>query len=231
MAKEKKRSGLWRWVRRIWLALMLLTLVFVAWLYWAQQAPPSYWQVVDTRDPIVAEQADQLEQWTSSTLSQSRPLGEPWQAEITEEQANGWLATRLELWEANRGGTGLPPEAELPMVAIRDDGFILAAKVSMEDTSRYVGVAMAVEASDSDGPAQLRMVGIHLGRLDMDLDEAIEGSRSLGRDDISARLHEYQDAIERIDLVFDLVDGRVVEIIDVAFHEKRAVFTCRTLRR
>ncbi len=229
MSEKKKRSGFWRWVRRIWLVLLFSTLVFVGWLWWAQQATPSYWEVIDTSDPVYAQEADRFEQWSSATFSKSRPLGEPWRFEITQDQANGWLATRLDLWEANRGWE-LPEEMMYPMVAVREGEMILAVEVHAERGRKILGITVDAAANPEGGPVTLEITDISIGRIKVSYERAMKTFEDYNMPQMADALVSYREQLQEAKLVFSLADGREVEILDIAFHHERAVLTCRTLR-
>src|ERR1041385_5952442 len=92
--------------RAIFLAVSALVVLIVAVAgvsWWAASSTPAYWQQIDRDDPRVVQRGAAVENFISTQATSARPDMERWSIELTQEQVNAWLATRLPMWLANQG--------------------------------------------------------------------------------------------------------------------------------
>jgi hypothetical protein len=164
------------------LLLVLLCGVGAA-LYALSRREPEWWYRPDAGTPLAAER---VENQVVSELSLARPAQETgpyrsggWTLEVTQAEANAWLATRLRLWVENRGGRW-PAQVEGVSVAFRPGRVLLGVKLGEGYGGRVVSGAASPEVRE-DGSVWLRVEGVSLGGLPVPANVVLERLRPLVR--------------------------------------------------
>ncbi len=219
-----------RLVRVLGLLLVLLCGAGVG-LYLLSGREPAWWYRPDARTPLAAER---LENQVVSELSLARPAerlgpyrsGE-WTLEVTEEEANAWLATRLRAWVENRAGRW-PGEVEGVRAAFRPGMVLLGARLDESYGGRVVSGA-AVPRIEPGGALWLRTEGMSLGGLPLPSGVLLDRLRSMvhaGGAEVVAALDGQAPLLP--DAVVPMDDGRRVRITRIEVREGVLVLTCRT---
>ena len=157
MAKGKTS----RWARRIALILLLaLAAVFaVAWMMF-QHIPAWYQPPVVPLDRLQAVRDDFVV--TFDRLSEALNTSpSAFEFRLTQDQVNGWLAAREQIWPACR--KWLPSFIEDPMLIIESDGLRLAAVLRRRSLRSVLSAKLSVHV-DSGGLA-VRLVDVAGGDL------------------------------------------------------------------
>jgi uncharacterized protein YpmS len=224
-AQPKTRRRRWRVVV---LTVTLLILAAIAVPGWLVRSTPAYWRPVDVADPQVTARAEEVESRIATQTTSVRPADESWTLELTEEQVNAWLATRLRQWLANQGvdqeARDLVPHA---MMNFADQRIELAAELKLKGISQVVRLRYRPQAV-TDEPSRLKLESVYAGRMRIPLEMIVEQVRArIGGADAEDAA-EVIAALRSIELVLPLDDGRTVTVTDVQVSPGRAVLTCRT---
>jgi hypothetical protein len=201
--------------------------------WWLVRAAPRYWTTVNAGDPEIRQRAAAVESFVSTQTTHVRPDMERWSIELTQDQVNAWLATRLPMWLANQGVEQSVIEfVPSVLVHVGDEKVEFAAELKLNGKTQIV--QFVYRAADGEGPEPVRLTleGVYAGRLPLPVDWTIEQIKQR----LSARGREAADQLrsllESIDLVLKLDDGRMVKVVDMALRDGKAILTCQTdLRR
>lgn len=175
--------------------------------------PPSAWGTVRAAAQAGEARAVTFENAVAAALHEIRGL-EPWAVSIDPADLNAWLMHRWSPW-AEFAGDGLPPWVrDLPLqdaaVAITADGQLLLM-LEHGDRIEWCRVAVAGER----GSPVLVVDGAGVGRLPMPV--ALAGGMADALVDTTTPM-----------AALELVDGRRVRIVDVAFQDGAIVVACVT---
>ena len=153
--------------------------------------------------------------------------------ELTEDQANAWLAARLPMWLANQGVDQQVLDAIPQVMAQVTEGRVeLAAELRLNGTTQIIRLAYRPRPPTGtpgvEGePIHLDLDGVYAGRLPVPMDALIAQLRQhIGERDAD----ETAAAVRSIELDIPVDDGRRMTVIDVQLTDGRAVLTCRTNR-
>lgn len=94
---------------------------------------PEWWTPELAGDGHAAQLAEEAEKGMTRVLSKERDAGRSWTVELTQEQANAWLATRLERWAQSQ-------HADWPAM-------VRGVRVAFEDQRVTIGVALDAAGS------------------------------------------------------------------------------------
>jgi hypothetical protein len=124
------------WLRGLTVLILLMLLIAAVALGLTRCQPIAYIPS-DPRNPAVAARGETLENAAAAQLTAVRPdadgapgkyVSAPWSVAVTQEDANAWLATRLEDWLRSRGAS-LPYGLLAPSVSFSEDGLLFCAPV------------------------------------------------------------------------------------------------------
>lgn len=140
-------------------------------VYRAAQAEPEFYQEALTRS-VPEEQAQHgadLERQLLELHNQAITEGR-WEAILTDEQINGWLATDLPL----KFPQLLPPGAKDPRVAIRDNRIQAACRYESSRINAVISLELEVELSDEPNTLSVRVAQVRAGRVPIPLAPFLE---------------------------------------------------------
>lgn len=139
------------------LALVIAGAVFIPRL----TAEPDWWTPELSADAHAAELAEEAEKGMTRVLSREREPDQTWTVELTEDQANAWLATRLRRWAESQHAAW--PEALRGVRIDFEPGALtigLAAEVG--SAMRFASLTLTPERA-GDGPIMIRATGARIG--------------------------------------------------------------------
>lgn len=235
--RSRKRGGC---LTRCVLLIVLALILAAGWGVHLWFSKPAYWQTYQADDPVLIQQGESIEKRLPSELSKVRPLGEPWKIEISQEEVNGWIATRLPKWLANRRDmmrqhnlpSRLPEEIQQIMVAIEPAFLALAADIEAEDVNQVI----SMEFKSFDGPnglARIEMTAMRGGRLWLPeglVEKVVQqfGSTEQAEEKL---LQKFREKLRQTDLAYPADEHRVVEVMKVEMNQGTLTATCRTVLR
>lgn len=223
MIEAKRKSR-----RRILVACVtLLALpVVVALSAWALlRSEPSYWRPPDATAPRVRQAAQDVEGFVTTQTTAVRPAADPWAIELSEDQANAWLASRLPRWLANQDAD--PRIAQtFPRVMVRfaSDRIELAAEVSLGGKSQVFRAVFVPQAANEGQAVRLKLAALYAGRLRLPVETVIGQLASRSGEDPAV----IRRALEGVELRLPLADKREVKVVGVELHKGRLVLVCVT---
>lgn len=246
--KPTERTMGERVVRAVKWAMLLFVLglvVVIAGGFYLLRRPPSYWQVVDTSDPKVQQQADQVFNRVMDQASRVREPQQQWQLELQQDEINAWLATRSKQWMANQGydrqlserleNIGLPGELATNfrnlMVNIEGDTVSVAAEVVYDGYAQVVSVDLERQTLP-DGTATLTMGPIKGGSLPLPMEKLRRAAQKEFGSVEAAKTEAARRAATKIrqaNIVVPLDKHRQVKVNDLKFEGGRAVLVCQTI--
>lgn len=188
---------------RWWVAIPLVVVPLVAVLMVVSVIPPRWWSPIVPDDPAVRARAADLEQDVTAAVHKVRVDPEPWGFLVSDEQANEWLATRLPAWIEHDERLEWPSGIKVVQV-------------------RFVKDEIEVAASSGEGPVwrarfnatlvanvcRLRPVAAGVGRL------PFPGIWVRGLVKLIPEGTFGVDGSIDLPAEFELVDGRVVRLLD-----------------
>lgn len=154
------------------LALLALLLLYVA----ARHVPAFYRQALEIPKEKLEQGSERMLRQTAALESATGKLGR-WEALITAEEINGWLAVDL---EKNHPGT-LPPAIRDPRVAIDENGITVACRYEQDGVKSILSLTLAPSVPEPNVVA-LRIVGARAGLLPLPLKNVIERVTQSARD-------------------------------------------------
>jgi hypothetical protein len=174
-------------MRRTLRYLVILVLLFVCasggvtwWAYEAVQAVRPFYREAMEVKPSVLRQAGLELTSRATALVNDAQRGEPWQAQFTEEQINGWLAYDL----PEKHGDLIPTDVADPRVAIEDGQLKLGVRYSGSRVETVLSVDVEPYLAEPN-VLGLRIVGARAGTLPIPLGEVTDRmSRAAERFDI-----------------------------------------------
>ena len=116
-------------------------------LYARVTAEPTWWTPALAGDAGAAALAEEAEKGLTRVLSRERLTGEAWTVELTEAQANAWLATRLERWATSQHADW-PQRMRGVRVEFEPGTVIVGVAVDVGGSTRYV--SLALEPTDAE---------------------------------------------------------------------------------
>lgn len=184
-------------------------------LYRRMTTPPAWWTPELSSDAHAAELAEDAEKGMTRVLSREREPGASWSVEITQDQANAWLATRLERWTRSQ-------HAEWPVavrgvrVGFAEGSVTIGVAIDAGGAVRYVSLTLAPDVAKA-GTRRLRATQARVGVQEVPLSR-VRSTVARHLPD-GALPPQAMDAISRgaIDLPesFALDDARRLRIIGV----------------
>ena len=178
------------WKRTLyWTTGVLLVAVFVLLcVYWASQTVPDYYKrAIEIPRARQLSSATELEE-TIDLVKDDLKGADEVTIELTQDQINGWLATRL----GSQGRMNLPNGVELPQIVLQPDSLILAFKINKDNFSCVVSIKMSVKLSTDMQQLEFAIKEIHAGSLPVAIKRVFD---------------ELESAMERSKIQFSWVPG------------------------
>ena len=220
------------------------------------QEPPSWWRVIDAKDPALAAKAQLIENGAATQLTKIRAagdgqaLGPPWTIALKAEDANAWLATRLGRWLESQGDAKVRWPKELGQVQVAfDDGMVTLAASVHAGGAKSGSQAQVLSASlrpelRPDGSLWMPAQSVGLGRLalpaawmlspagdaKMNVAEVPESIRELPQTKDLLKVMTGEIAAMRTATV-KIGDGRRVRLLKLESRGGVLLITCQTLPR
>lgn len=128
---------------------------------------PSWWVqsiLIDAQSSVVIEQAERFENAITTQLTMVRTIEQPqWAVAITPEQANNWLATRLQKTITTHLGDEVwPDEVGRFQLVIEDDQLIVGARLHHRSGTTVVWGIISFELDEAGG-LWAQVSSTHLG--------------------------------------------------------------------
>ena len=225
-----------RAARRIVVVLLALFVIGVAFILWASNTPPAWYNPPDRHNAEAEQLADDFEYRLIEEAQKIRKPARQWTVRIRESHLNMWLATRLPQWIEHHHDMDWPPHLDTPQAHIEPDGISLAIDLRGDDSSHIV-VARFMP-SLNDGALSVRTTRLAVGRLAVPGDPAAKLAKRLrdARGDQSSKDESLVALVQRVltgedtlDPVFELSDGRRVRLVALQLHNGAMDATNETL--
>lgn len=147
---------MWRWTKRITIALMVLLAIGAGFLYWAhrqtKQIPDFYTEAIAKMPEQTVQASKQLTADVERLQSEAARAGS-WRAKFSDEQINAWLLEEL----PKKFPQLLQKGVSDPRIVIRDGHMLVAAKYKNNRFDTVVSCQIAVELTE-----QANMLAIHI---------------------------------------------------------------------
>lgn len=168
--------------------ILLCAVVVLLCVYWASQTVPDYYQrAIEIPRARQLSSATELEE-TIDLVKDDLKRADEITIELTQDQINGWLATRL----GSQGRMQLPADVELPQIVLQPDSVILAFKINKDNFSCVVSIKMSVSLSTDLQQLNFAIKEIHAGSLPVAIKRVFD---------------ELESAMERSKIQFSWVPG------------------------
>jgi hypothetical protein len=155
--------------RRLILGCVLIALILGvgAALTWRslQVGPDFYLEALKVDDEHLREAGDQLENEIVELQNEVRTDGE-WEATITEDQINGWLASDL----PEKFSDAVPREISDPRVALTGDQIAVAFRFKHKRLKGVATVQVSLFMTDKPNELGIRIRGVHAGIIPLPID-------------------------------------------------------------
>ncbi len=236
----------------------LLAIAAVALGFFLLRSEPAHWQRHQQRRAATpqtqrVEQAQQLEARFTALLSYTNPAGDPGitfvsptaqdagvsqdglgvrRIQLTSDEVNAWLETRLPEWLENQGVT-LPVEVKEPMFAAQNGLVILAFRYESDNVSQIVSMSFRPELVGQDqNNRQLvfALAGVQGGKLPLPSGSLVSRLETQAAEAKNEALKRVSDALagRPFDPVMPMADGkRTVRLIDFDLGEEESSLTVR----
>jgi hypothetical protein len=224
---------------RIWLAAALIVAVTVSagavGLWRLTWMAPAWWAPLDPGDQQTARLAERVEYRLAEEAHKVRADPKPWWIEISQDQINAWLATRLPEWVAHTQGIQWPARIGSPQVSLDGGTVRIGADIETDGGRRYVVVHLAPSIVDDE--LALTLDGMSVGRLWIPGSSVGTVLDRLGGPEAGQLLDD--PALEplvalleggrRVDPTLTLTDGRRVRVLDLRFRSEALLVRAETL--
>jgi len=151
-------------------ALVLLAVAAILGIYSASRRPPAFYRQALAASPeTLAEEGQQFEHAALDLHNQLQEAGK-WQALLTQDQINGWLATDLPA----KFPHALPPAASQPRIAIGDGEFQIAVHYQQDGVDTVLSLAGDVHLTSEPNEVALRIDRARAGLLPVPLSRIIQ---------------------------------------------------------
>ena len=141
--------------------ILLVAVLVLLCVYWASQTVPDYYKrAIEIPRARQLSSATELEE-TIDLVKDDLKSADEITIELTQDQINGWLATRL----GSQGRMKLPNDVELPQIVLQPDSIILAFKINKDNFSCVVSIRMNVNLSTDMQQLEFEIKEIHAGSL------------------------------------------------------------------
>jgi hypothetical protein len=214
--------------------LVLLVVLGVAIAWYLSFQRPEWWHVVPADAPATRAQAEQVENGVVSELSRARPAeatgpyrSHEWALEVTEAEANAWLASRAKGWVRNRGEEW-PAVVDGIQVSFRPGAVAIGVHLEQSGMNRVVSVAGMPEVRD--GAVWVKVERMAVGGLPLPRWVVLDQLRSLLGGEASSEVLEAMEGRRPVldEAILELDGGRHVRITAVRAEAGRVVLMCRT---
>ena len=214
------------------LIVALLIVGFIAWRRW--HTTPGYWHITPKGNAAAAARSERFENWIVRELYTVCERGNPdasdststWSIRLDADSINQWLAERLPTWAANQGFK-LPTWLKHPMVVMKHDRLIVAARVKRNGTSQIVSLVYR-PVQPQTGPVVLALVEIRSGTLGLPagwlMDAVLERVEPKQRE-------KWRTQLQHIPLRLKLSDKRYVTVERMTVEDGSVTLRCRTTRK
>lgn len=194
--------------------------------------PPRWWVVAADVGPDAQERGIALENAITNILHTRRATDEVWTVELTQREANAWLASRLVKWNDNRSFAWVPEKTEWRVVF--EGGRVGVAVRNWPGTGGLVLSAMAEPRVADDGTMQLSSVRFAVG--EMGVPNAFAGAYLSERPDIEAQIGEVAQRLGEIGRLdapseFAIDEARRVRILGIEATRGRLRLRCSIEKR
>jgi hypothetical protein len=217
--------------RLVWIVavgLVLLVAAALLGLYFAVRHEPEFYrEAMETKPDVLEKASDRMLKQIGALQSAMNRSG-PWQADITAEEINGWLAVDLR----KNHPKALPPSASNPRVAIEPNEMTVACRFNRGGVESVLSLALHPYLPEPSVVA-LRIVRARAGMLPVPLKDVLDGI-SKGAAEMQLRLKWAQagsDPVAIISLPDDTDADRVVRIESLELREGAIRVTGTTERR
>ena len=226
-------------IKRIVLLAILIAVTAVAaaglWAWRLARAAPEWYAPPAIDDTESINIANDIEYEVQQQLHFYEE-DEAWELEVSQKEANAWLATRLPEWVQHEGGGQWPQGLGQPQIQLQDDAIDIAFALSADSPGEIV--VARVRPQVSNGELRLSLAHVGVGQLTLPgspterLLELLEGSLPDGRGASSA-VHDIVSLLSGqrgIDARVDLSDGREVLVTDFQIRQGKLLLQNRTER-
>ncbi len=179
-------------------------------------------------DPVVVDRANLFEQSFASEVTLVRENPVPWAVRLREEDVNAWLWVRLPAWVAHfEGSNAFGADSMLQVRFLSDRVLLCTDRITLVFTPRIDDQGLRLSAASGAALGRLPLPATLLDAVAGSIDlESLLGSMAGDRD---GSLIDRQGGAWRLPNRITLVDGRVVELLEVRLEEGEVVLVLQTL--
>jgi hypothetical protein len=232
------------------LIVFVLAIGIAAFFSWRMaNQPPEWWHPLNPADPQVDRAARSVENRVSDQVHRARGGGSnagaapaTWTLSISDDDANAWLAARLQEWLANRSETlRWPANASDPQVLFEEGQIQLGFEVSEGGKGRVVSASLRPRI-DEGGALWIQLDRFAIGRFALPGSTVVDAGGTLLESKLPPEIRNNPDTknfIESLsgqrplvsEAVMRLSDGRRVQILRLTPKPGELEVECRTLPR
>ncbi|MBU4272689.1 MAG: hypothetical protein KKE86_14045 [Planctomycetes bacterium] len=205
------------------LALLALLMLYIA----ARHVPGFYREAMEIPRGKLEKGSDRMLRQAAALESAANKEG-PWEAIVTAEEINGWLAVDLEKNHPN----ALPPTIRDPRVAIDENGITVACRFEQDGTKSILSLTIAPSVPEPNVVA-LRIVRARAGLLPVPLGQVLDRVSEAARE---MQLHlEWRrggdDPVALLSLPNNEDGGRIMRIETLRLGDGEIYITGTTKRK
>ncbi len=237
-----RRRSFRRLLLRTLLAAILLLLIIAAVAYFSlthyASRPPDWWQPPSPTDPATIDTAKAVENGVTTLLHEHRPPSQTWTMQLSEHDANAWLAARLKDWFENQSSDSRWPSEVTAVLLKADRGSInLGVRTLSRGSANVLSVAL-VPRIDTDGSLWLPARSFHVGQLAVPSAWALRAADSPLRRVLPPAIERSSEFGSILGVlagdepltrspILKLSDGRRVHVTGIAVELGQIFVTCR----
>lgn len=190
---------------------------------------PGWYTPPAAEDALAVELAQAAEFRLVEEFQKIREPGAPWKLRVPDEAVNAWLAIRLEAWLAHDDRPAWPEFMSAPQIHTTTVGVYVAVGFN----ASVVGVR--IEPVIEDDSLHLHLRGGLIGRLPLPsppsaLLDRLKQAAGAGDEAAAFATAHLLDG-QGVPTTLKLVDGRTVQIDEVALDDGAMILTARTMLR
>ena len=235
-----RRRTVRRWIIGVGVAIVLTASLLVLLSIGMVRMAPTWWRTTHPDDPVTIRAAEDIENDVVNVIYEVREApAETWTVVLRAPDANAWLNTRLTQWLLNADAEFVWPEEIGDLQVEFDEGLIhLGVRVDRDEKSQILSATLR-PSFDDDGSLWVRAESAFVGRLPIPANWVVGRADTHWPDILPTRLLE--DPLTRHLLealagktplaanpVFDLGDGRWVQLLGLVPEQGKLRITCRT---